>query len=368
MFKIKEYLLQEEASDYAKAGDKALYRFNCSLGENPFGMSESVRQAWPLMDPAELSGYPESRVLLDDLISYLPTGGELSREHLTLGNGSVDLLFMASRMFTREGGSVLGYFPQFTAFVNDVENQGALYKACSLKKEHNYRFSPEDLLAFAKEDDYDLIYIDNPNNPSGQVIPLLDIEQIVSYGEQHNTAVFVDEAYGDYMDKDNSAVTLVPRFSNLLVFRSFSKGFGLAGLRGGYLVSDPEIIRCYTRLSSPYDFNGPARVLASVALRDTEFLEHCRAAVSYNKKRLMESLSRFRIAETSTHIPISLLYVEDPACDLQEYLHSYQIHTISGKNFPGLGKNFVRMNLHRDFDKLLEVLIQADENWRPRNV
>lgn len=368
MFKIKEYLLRTETACYAKDNAQAAYRFNCGLGENPFGMPESVQKAWPEIDPATLSGYSESWEILDDLIAYLSSRGKVTREHLALGNGSVDLLFRASRMFIRERGSVLGYLPQFTAFIDDIANQGAVYKACNLRKEKNYCFFSSDFLSLAEKEEYDLIYIDNPNNPTGQVIPLSDIERIVSFGEKHNTAVCVDEAYGEYMDKENSAVSLVPRFRNLLVFKSFSKGFGLAGLRGGYLVSDPEIVRCYNMLSSPYDFNGPARIMASAVLRDPASLICIRTIVPDNKKKIVESLEQFKIAETDPEVPIFLLYVEDPACDLQEYLHGYGIHTISGKSFPGLGKNFVRMNLPRNFEELLEVLVQADRNWRPADV
>ena len=365
MYRIKEYLLQAETSCYAKENNSAGYRFDCGIGENPFGIPESVREKWAGIDPGMLAHYPESTEILASIIHYLSLPGDIGKEHLALGDGTIELVCKASRMFVREKSPVLGYVPQFSAVVDDFHNQGAAYTAYRLQEGENYRFSRDAFLEMAGQREYDLIYIDNPNNPTGQIIAPHDIEEIVSFCERRNTAVFVDEAYGDYVDSDQSAVQLIPRYRNLLVFRSFSKGLGLAGLRGGYLVSSPDMIQCYKKLSSPYSFNTPARLMASIAMQDDGFMERCRNRVFQHKKQLRENLDQFRMAETGLEVPISLLYVEDRDCDLQEYLHGFGIHTISGKRFPGLGKNCVRMNLHIDFEALLDTLVQADRKWRP---
>jgi histidinol-phosphate aminotransferase len=368
MYNMKEHLLQAETSCYAKGNSSNGCRFDCGIGENPFGIPESVREAWAAMDPGMLAHYPESMEIAEDIVQYLSAQDEITEENLALGDGTVELIFKASRMFVGEKSPVLGYVPQFSAVVDDFGNQGAEYSAYRLRQENNFRFLPDEFLNMADGGTYDLVYIDNPNNPTGQIIAPHAIEQIVSFFEERGTAILVDEAYGDYRDAGQSAVHLVPRCRNLLVFRSFSKGLGLAGLRGGYLISSPDMIRCYKKLSSPYGFNAPARLLASAALRDSGFLKRCRSTVFRYKNLMKENLRNFRIAETAPEVPISLLYVDDPDCDLQEYLHGFGIHTISGKKLPSLGKNSVRMNLHSDVEELLAVLIQADRKWRPSYV
>lgn len=85
------------------------------------------------------------------------------------------------------------------------------------------------------------------------MIPMEQLEAIVQAAEKKSVCVFVDEAYGDYMLRTASAITLVNKYSNLIVTRSFSKAFGLAGLRLGYLVAQPYVIRHMKKLTTPYD-------------------------------------------------------------------------------------------------------------------
>ena len=114
--------------------------------------------------------------------------------------------------------------------------------------------------------------MDNPNNPTGQCIPLEQIEYIVREAAKDNICVLVDEAYGEYMRSENSAITLIKTYDNLIVLRTFSKGFGLAGLRLGYLVARPEIIEEMKKLTSPYDGNTLARRICAQVLKEADFL------------------------------------------------------------------------------------------------
>ncbi len=118
---------------------------------------------------------------------------------------------------------------------------GATYDYVLLKKEDNFKFNEKEFIEKINPE-YKVIYIDNPNNPTGQIIPLSSIENIVKEAAKYDIAVMVDEAYGEYMPKENSAVKLLNNYDNVIALKTFSKGFGLAGLRAGYAVLPEQLV------------------------------------------------------------------------------------------------------------------------------
>ena len=82
-----------------------------------------------------------------------------------------------------------------------------------------------------------LIYIDTPNNPTGQILDKKDAIKLLEYTRNLGIGVIIDEAYGDYLSKEHSCIDLVDKYENLIVIRTFSKGLGLAGIRAGYIIS-----------------------------------------------------------------------------------------------------------------------------------
>lgn len=126
-----------------------------------------------------------------------------------------------NKFVIREGSKVLGYALQFSEYITEVRVMGGFYEYMSLKKEEDFEFNYEEFIEKIN-DSYTLVYIDNPNNPTGQVISLDVIEEVTKKALEEEVIVVVDEAYGDSMDIKNSAVNL--EYPNLIVVRSFSKG------------------------------------------------------------------------------------------------------------------------------------------------
>jgi len=126
-----------------------------------------------------------------------------------------------NKFVIREGSKVLGYALQFSEYITEVRVMGGFYEYMSLKKEEDFEFNYEEFIEKIN-DSYTLVYIDNPNNPTGQVISLDVIEEVTKKALEEEVIVVVDEAYGDFMDIKNSAVNL--EYPNLIVVRSFSNG------------------------------------------------------------------------------------------------------------------------------------------------
>ena len=305
-----------------------------------------------------LQPYPHSVSVKDSIITYWKGYADLDYRRIVLCDGSISSLYLLNRLFLEKGDHVLGYVPQFTEYETDVEMYGCQYDQVLLKKERNYKFCVEDVLA-ALNGQHKLVYLDNPNNPTGQIIPLMEIEKILAAAQKQNVFVIVDEAYGDYMPKQNSAMQLVDKYDNLIVVKTFSKGFGLAGLRGGYLVLPLELVPYVGNISNPYTMSGLSRSVAAQTMKDEAFLEVLMEKTGEIKRQLLSlPLRHITAAETADTVSICLLTYDDPQVDLAEEFAKRRILVISGKDFHNLVKKSVRLRVpgEADMPKVLHAL------------
>jgi histidinol-phosphate aminotransferase len=248
-----------------------------------------------------------------------------------------------------------------------AEMLGIEYAPYQLKRKHNYKFDSYEFMsmhyiaktyvrASEKEKLYNFIYIDNPNNPTGQVIDIADIERIVSEAVKFDITVIVDEAYGDFMEKDNSAVRLFAKYPNLIVVRTLSKGYGLAGLRIGYIIAHKQMIRCMNKMINPYMVGELDREIGAAALSNDGFVESCKADFAEMKKQLREALGcsedcpqgsagRLHMAETLDTNSLLMLYHDDPDINLRAEFWKRGVLVIDGYDFKGLDSSAARVRL-----------------------
>ena len=174
-----------------------------------------------------------------------------------------------------------------TPYPSDVKLYEGIFDHVLLKDNDNFKFNVTKFLQ-RMNPEYTLIYIDNPNNPTGQIIAIEDIKQIVVSAQEYNICVVIDEAYGDFMDNSNSAINLVDDFDNLMVVRTFSKGFGLAGLRVGYMITSEYLSEIYSKVDVPFTINNIGYSAAIISMKDKDF-------ISYSRKKSMKSSKRSEI-------------------------------------------------------------------------
>lgn len=351
MIKIKDSVICNEKKTYAHEGASAI-TIDCSDGIN-----DILR---PSVCAPELAEYPCGLALQQEICRWWQNEAGLSPSEVLLGNGSQQLLYLVNKLLVGPGSRVLGYTPQYSSYCSDVLFCGGQYRGA--KTGENFRFDAQGLLRELSSEDT-LVYLDNPNNPTGQVIPMEQLEAIVQAAEKKSVCVFVDEAYGDYMPRAASAVTLVNKYNNLIVARSFSKAFGLAGLRLGYLVAQPYVIRQMKKLTTPYDGSIPARKLAQAVLQDEAFLPQLREQVKQQKMILLgQTFENLQIAHTNICVPILLLQHERSDFELAEAFARAGLGTVSGRGFYGLGPNCVRLRVPNqgNMQAVVEILHQVD--------
>ncbi len=258
--------------------------------ENPFGPSPlALAAAREVLE--DLSRYPEGSGWL--LAGRLAGLHGLERDRVTLGNGSNDVLDIIARVFLTPAHEAV--FSQYAFAVYPIAVQAAGAKA-RIAPAHDGSKGPAyghdlDAMYALVGPDTRLVFIANPNNPTGTWLESNALEAFIS-SLPADVMVVVDEAYFEYVDKPGypDASAWLQRFPNLIVTRTFSKAYGLAGLRVGYALSHPQVADLLNRVRQPFNVNMVAQAAALAALDDSEYLQH---VVQRNREGMQQLLAGF---------------------------------------------------------------------------
>ena len=199
---------------------------------------------------------------------------------LTLGNGSNDVLELAARAFlTPEHEAVFSEhaFAVYPIVTQAIGATARVAKANPPDHPMPYGHDPATLLNLIN-DRTRIVFIANPNNPTGTWLKTAELQTLLE-AVPERVMVVVDEAYGEYVEATAdcpNALHWLDRFPNLIITRTFSKAYGLAGLRVGYAVSHPQVADLLNRVRQPFNVNSLALVAATAALGDLEHLERSR--------------------------------------------------------------------------------------------
>ncbi|HDP16441.1 MAG TPA: histidinol-phosphate transaminase [Candidatus Omnitrophica bacterium] len=233
--------------------------------ENPFGPSPKAIAAMKKY-LVNVNRYPESGCFY--LRQALSKKLKVKPENLIFGNGSDELIILALRAFVGEGDEVVVADPTFLIYGIASGVQGARVKTVPT------RYFKYDLKAMKKAvtKNTRMVFLCNPDNPNGTYVARYEIEEFLK-GLPENLIVFIDEAYSDYVQEKDypDSLDYISRY-NVIATRTFSKSYGLAGLRIGYGVSRPEIIKYMETVREPFNVNSLAQVAAVAALKDKKFL------------------------------------------------------------------------------------------------
>lgn len=253
-----------------------------------------------------------------------------------------------------ENDIVLGVAPQFSRFISEVELQKGIYTFYSLKLENRYKFVVED---FIKKIDssIEMIYIDNPNNPTGQIIKISDIEEICKEAKKEDVYVLIDEAYGDYMNQRNSAINLINRYDNLIVIKSASKVYGMPNDRVGYVISSKEIIKVYNKIAVPFPFSEESSKKFIKALNKRKKTIRKIQKIKKYKKLILKDINANSYLYTNLETPIFTIKT-DKDVNLYKELLSNNLMTENCECFEGLNSRYVRIRISKQHKKIKEII------------
>lgn len=275
--------------------------------ENPLGMPESARLAM-MAAAAELGRYPDANGF--DLKAALSRRFGVPPDWITLGNGSNDILELVSQAFLKPVSSAI--YAQHSFAVYELATQARGARAIVVPAHH----FGHDLTAMraAIAPDTRVMFIANPNNPTGTFIPGAEIEAFLATVPA-DVLVVLDEAYNEFLEPQDryDALAWVKRFPNLVVSRSFSKAYGLAGLRVGYGVAQPGVTDLLNRVRQPFNVNSIAQAAAIAALADQAFLERSRAVNTTGRQQLSKAFESMGLRYLPSYGNFVLVEVGDAA-------------------------------------------------------
>jgi histidinol-phosphate aminotransferase len=259
-------------------------KIKLDLNENLMGCSLKVIDALKKITHDDISGYPDYDNFLTKLSYYL----DVSVDNLLITNGADDAIKAVMDAYLDKDDEIIIPIPTFYLF--------ELY-ATFVGAEKNLIYYNDDL-TFPVEKILEkisintkMIVIVNPNNPTGTIVEQEDIERICK--KARNAIVLVDEAYFQFSNR--SSKNLIFNYDNLIIIQTFSKGFGLAGLRLGYIISNSEVIQNLNKVILPYTVNGLSIVAGSAALDDLNFVDHYVGLVKENRGFLVLELTNLGV-------------------------------------------------------------------------
>ena len=244
---------------------------------NPLGANPAAREALLECLDLDLNQYPTP--YSDGLRQALGDHYRLDMGHFVVGNGSDELLDIIFKSFLEPGETVLLPYPSYSLHAYFVKiNAG---KVVHIDLREDFQLD----VGGMNENDGKIVLLCNPNNPTSNTFRWKDIEALL----ERDRIVVVDEAYGEYAGK--SFIPDVDRYENLIVTRTFSKAYALAGMRIGYAVSNPELAGAMQRVKTPYSLNRVSERIAIRALRSQDFVRKGVELVNGERLRLEEGLS-----------------------------------------------------------------------------
>lgn len=300
--KLKPYTLGALPPDGTEA-------IKLNQNESPYPPSQGVLYALRTMAEEGLRRYPDPTC--SELRAELASAYGVKKEMIFCGNGSSEIISLIVKVFVGPGGRIAIPDPSFGLYHTVAASQQAGSVAVPTKAD--FTIDIDGLLA----QDVQAIVLVNPNAPTGLLTPLPAIERLVS---AFSGLVVVDEAYIDFAEPGTSALSLLDRYDNLIVVRTFSKAYALCGARVGYCFGAVPLIEALDKGKDIYNVNSISRALALAALQDKPYTEQTIKAVKRTRDAFCEELRQmgFSVLPSQTNFVLSTLPEKIKALGVQK--------------------------------------------------
>jgi histidinol-phosphate aminotransferase len=324
--------------------------------ENPWGPSPKVVKALQA-ELTNLNRYPDGSCFY--LVKALADRFGLDSTEIVLGNGSNEVIEFLVKAFVREGDEVITSHPSFLMYQKFVQIRGGVNYVVPLKEmSHDLEVIKEMIT-----DKTRLIFIDNPNNPTGTAIPPAALYTFLSEIPE-SVIVVLDEAYIDFMDK-SLHVDIVSLIRNLegrcpvVSLRTFSKAYGLSGLRVGYGIMAREVAVCLHKVRQPFNINQLAQVGALAGLEDDEYFQRTLDLTRDGLIYLSQEVEKLGCKGYPSHTNFFLIDVQGNADKLYQAMlyKGVVIRSMSAYGF----KNFIRVTVgtEKENNRFLKALAEC---------
>ncbi len=320
-----------------------------NTNENPYPPSPAVARAIQEVAEQRLVVYPDPvatafRIAASDVLGVDPSW-------ILCGNGSDDILTIVTRAFVGQGELLRLPYPSYILYRTLAEIQGARYEEIHF----NADWTLPDAFSAATPG-LKLAFLPNPNSPSGTMLPP---ERVLELADALPCPLVVDEAYADFAD--TNCLHLVEQNDKIMVSRTLSKSYGLAGLRFGYLVAQPHIITELMKVKDSYNCDTLSIAGATAAMSDQQWLRENRARVLASRVRMADRLRGIGMTVETSHA--NFLWCTQPGRPLQPLYENLKSNHVLVRymNYPGWGEGLrISVGTDSQIDACLNLLEAMD--------
>ncbi len=312
-----------------------------SANINPLGMPPGARLAL-VRALDQLQHYPE--MYAETLVKQIAESCHQPESRILAGNGSTELIYLLVRVLKPETSLIVA--PAFTEYQRAAKLYGGQVDFCHALAEHDFLPRPGVIIkALIRKPD--LLFLGNPNNPTGSLLSPEDLLPVLEAARRQGTVCIVDEAFIDFVEGDSSVESWLENFENLVILRSLTKIYSLAGLRCGYLLASDGLVAELRRHQEPWNVNSLAIAAAGEALADQAFIGESRRFIAGERSFLSRELScitALRLFPSRANYLLMKLDSHYSARKLSDFLRCrYQLLIRLCPDFTGLDDSYIRV-------------------------
>ena len=320
-----------------------------SISTNPLGAPEkaleSIRNHLNL-----IHHYPDPNH--EWLLEALAKSAHVNPDNIIVGDGSTELIYLFNEVFLENSYEAVIPVPTFSEYKAAIERSGGnmVFLLCDPAK--NFKLNLTELENSITKKTR-IIFLCNPNSPTGCLYEKDKVLKVIKFAAEKNVLVFVDEDYIDFVDdnKRYSMAEYVNKYNNLFVLRSLTKFYGLAGLRIGFGIGSPELVKTLKNVQMPWSVNSLAMYATAEAVKDTAFIKNSRLLVSKSRKemqKLLKTIPWLKVYPSETNFILNEIITKDlTSAQLTEELAKNGFLIRDCEDFDGLTNKFFRVTVRR---------------------
>lgn len=342
---------------------------------NPYGLPENLKKE--IFEKLfVLERYPDPDYI--ELREKIAEKNNLNIENIIVGNGATEIIFLFMKILSPK--KVLIVSPTFGEYERAIKastlaNDNLEINYFELKETENFVLNVKNLET-ELENNYDLLILCNPNNPTGQFLKLKKLEEILKICEQKNTKLFVDEAFVEFVEdwENESIINSKENKENLFVIRAFTKFFAIPGLRLGYgICFNKNLLKKMLEKKEPWSVNNIADLAGQTVLDDENYIQKTKEWIKDQKKYMYENLNKIEgLRAYKTEVNFILLKIEDNLLEkgldvknLRKKMLEKGILIRDASNFIYLDKHYFRLAIKDKLnnEKVIESLSSILKNY-----
>lgn len=327
-------------------------RLDFSANTNPFGTPQGVMDAIA-GSLVQLHQYPDP--YCRELVETIGAFEQVPREWILCGSGAAELIY--SYCEGVRPATALELAPTFSEYGLALDRVGCKSEHYDLRKEDDFALTADFLDALSAKKP-EAVFLCNPNNPTGKLIPPELLEKILAVCEETSARLFVDECFLDLSENGVSMKPFLAGHPGLFLLKAFTKSYGMAGVRLGYcLCSDSALLTKMSRSVQPWNVSTVAQKAGVAALKEREFLRKTNELIRAERPWLKENLEKLGLYVCDSRA--NYLLFQGPE-DLREKLMARGIAIRGCGNYPGLGKGWFRVAVrtHLENEALMDAIRQ----------